>query len=115
MRESLEDNEPLHDAVLRGAKEEFGATGVVERYLGAKTDTITSPHEPDFEKLTLYYAVRLCELGERTGTDIETVSKLEWYTPTQLLEIFDQQCAHTKRPELDERVVIKRFIAAYDL
>jgi len=46
MRESLEGNESIHDAVLRGVQEEFGATGIVDKYLGSKIDMITSPTKP---------------------------------------------------------------------
>ena len=115
MRESLEGNEPLHDAVLRGIHEEFGAIGIVERYLGAKIDEIKQPDDSSFEKLTIYHAVRLRELVERIETDVESKTKMEWCTPHEAMDIYDRQCAVTKRPELDERVIIKRFMSAYQL
>lgn len=115
MRESLEGNEPLHDAVLRGVEEEFGATGTVEKYLGSKIDTILQPDGQTFEKTTIYHAVRLDELGERLSTDVESQTKMEWLAPAVALTIYDQQCQTTKRPELDERVIIERFMAAYNL
>jgi len=115
MRESLEGNEPLHDAVLRGIKEEFSAKGVVESYLGSKIDEILQPDGTTFEKLTIYHAVRLKELGTRvvTDTDVESKTKLEWLSPEEVLQIYDKQCQLTKRPELDERIIIDRFISAY--
>jgi 8-oxo-dGTP pyrophosphatase MutT (NUDIX family) len=114
MRESLEDGETLQEAVLRGCLEEYGATGVIEKYLGAKIDIIVTPTK-DFQKCTLYHAVRLTSLGERTGTDAEKTTELEWYSPTDLLMLLDRQCAQTTRPELDEREVIRRFIESYAL
>ena len=113
MRESLEGNEPLQDAVLRGVREEFGATGVVERYLGAKIDEIVQPDGQTFEKLTIYHAVRLIELGERVGGDAESRSQIEWHSPQAILALYDAQCQKTKRPELDERIIIERFITNY--
>jgi len=113
MRESLEGNEPLHDAVLRGIEEEFSAKGVVESYLGSKIDEILQPDGMTFEKLTIYHAVRSQELGTRVATDVESKTKLEWLSPEEALQIFDKQCQSTKRPELDERIIINRFISTY--
>lgn len=116
VRESLEGNEPLHDAVLRGVQEELGATGTIEKYLGAKIDRIDGPSDVHpFEKVTLYHAVRLGGLGERPQIDTESKTLLEWYSPAEAIEIFTTQASKTSRPELDERVVIERFIDAYNL
>lgn len=114
MRESLEDGETLEAAVLRGCQEEFGAVGTVEKYLGAKIDQILTPSK-SFQKCTLYHAVRLQTLGERTGDDGENVSQLEWYAPHDLLALFDEQVQKTNRPELDERELVERFMVAYGL
>lgn len=113
MRESLEDNESLHQAVFRGIKEEFGAKGNIEKYLGSKTDNIMQPDGTSFEKLTIYHAVKLSELGERTDTEVEGKTKLEWVTPQAALEIYDNQVKSTTRPELDERIIINRFKEMY--
>ena len=115
MRESLEGNEPLQDAVLRGIREEFGALGIVEQYLGAKIDEIQQPDGQTFEKLTIYHAVRLVELKAREASDAESKTDVEWHSPKEVLKIYDIQCQKTQRPELDERIIIQRFIAAYGL
>lgn len=115
MRESLEGNEPLQDAVLRGMQEEFGVVGAVDKYLGAKIDIITGPNQSPFEKLTIYHAVKLVSFVERPDHDAESKSVMEWHSPRDLITIFDAQCAKTKRPELDERVIIERFVTAYGL
>jgi len=115
MRESLEGNESLQDAVVRGMMEEFGVEVAVDKYLGSKIDIITGPDQMPFEKLTIYHSAKFTSQGERKFFDIESKSKMEWYSPQDLLKIFESQCAKTKRPELDERVIIKRFIDAYQL
>ncbi len=115
MRESLEGNEPLHDAVKRGVKEEFGAEAVVDKYLGAKVDIITGPDQEPFEKLTIYHAVKLINMGERLYFDTENKSQMEWHSPDKLIAIFEEQSQKTKRPELDERIIIERFKKAYGL
>ncbi len=115
MRESLEDGETLSAAVHRGCKEEFGAEVSIEKYLGAKIDAIITPNQPSFEKLTIYHAVRLNGLGERTDIEGERDTIMEWYTASELLALLNTQCAKTKRPELDERIIIERFMKAYEL
>lgn len=112
MRESLEGNEPLHDAVHRGLYEEFGAKGNIERYLGSVECRVTTPKH-QFQKTTIYHAVRLIELGERPDIDEESRSKMEWHAPEALLEMFRRQATLTDRPELDELAVVERFIAIY--
>jgi hypothetical protein len=113
-RETVENDETLHQAVHRGIKEEFGAEGVIEKYLGSVVCQVQTP-TTIFEKTTLYHAVRLTTLGERTGTDEESESVLEWYKPAELLELYRKQVAMTDRPELDETSIIERFITAYRL
>ena len=114
MRESLENGETVQEAVMRGCKEEFGATGKLEKYLGGKIDEIVTPTKT-FQKCTLYHSVRLAELGERTATDAEDKTIMEWYSADDLLELLNNQCAKTKRPELDERIIITRFMEAYGI
>jgi hypothetical protein len=115
MRETLEGKESLYEAVVRGMLEEFGVEVEVDKYLGAKIDTVTGPVEAPFEKLTVYHAAKLTRQGERKFFDIENKSKMEWHKPEALLHIFNQQVQKTNRPELDERVVVERFIKAYNL
>ncbi len=114
MRESLEDGEVLEAAVRRGIQEECGATGEIEKYLGSLVCTVTAP-KSTFEKTTLYHAVRLHELGERLIDDVESTSMLEWYSPFELLALYEQQAKATNRAELHEAEIIRRFIAAYNL
>ncbi len=114
MRESLEGDESLQTAVHRGIYEEFGATGIIEKYLGSQLCTITTPTS-EFEKVTVYHAVRLLELCPRPDIDIESRSQMEWYKAGELLSLYEKQASMTDRPELDEAEIIKRFITAYGL
>lgn len=114
MRETLENDETLHEAVYRGIKEEFGVEGTIERFLGSLECTVKSP-TMNLEKTTLYHAVRVMELGQRTGTDEESNTDLEWYQPHELLKLYQEQAAKTDREELDETKVVERFIAMYKL
>jgi len=114
VRESLENNETLESAVLRGVHEEFGVVGEVDKYIGAKEDVITG-HGYDFQKITLYHSVKLVRFEERPDIDAENHTLMEWYTPKELLKIYDKQVSQTDRPELDERIIVERFMDAYGL
>lgn len=117
MRESLESEETLEEAIHRGVEEEFGMKGVVDKYLGSLMCEVQkkADGEETFQKTTLYYSVRLKEIGKREVSDEESVSSLEWLTPKELLDIYTFQREHTSRPELDESEIIQRFIDAYEL
>ena len=43
MRETLEDDETLEQAVSRGVKEEFGVEGKLEKYIGTVIHQVSSP------------------------------------------------------------------------
>ncbi|MCA9367067.1 NUDIX hydrolase [Candidatus Kaiserbacteria bacterium] len=115
VRESLEGDESLQTAVLRGVQEELGIEGRVEKYLGSKIDIITSPYREPFEKMTPYHAVRAVSVGERPNIDAENKTIIEWHSPQAALEIYREQAKKTTRPELDEAIIIARFIDAYGL
>lgn len=114
MRESVEGEENLFQAVHRGLSEEFGATGTIERFLGTIDCSVTTPRHT-FQKTTLYHAVRLKELGERPLYDEESTSNMEWHAPKDLLPLLEEQARRTDKMELDERVIIQRFKEAYGI
>lgn len=109
MRESLEEDETLVEAVKRGLKEEFGAEGVLEKYLGSEQHFLHTPGG-DFEKTTLYFQVRLTQLGERPAHDEESHSVLEWVEPNTLFKRMKEQGAATNRRDLDESKIIESYI-----
>lgn len=104
----------MFTAVHRGIKEELGAIGTIEKYLGSITCEIVTPNRT-FEKTTIYHSVCLIELGEREIVDDESKTKLEWYTADELIHMFKEQMNQTNRPELDESIVVERFKQAYGL
>jgi len=114
VRETVENGETLEQAVHRGIKEEIGAVGTIEKFLGSIVCDIETP-TTIFEKTTLYHSVRLESLGDRTGTDEESQSDLEWYARRELLALYRKQATMTSRPELNETSIVERFITAYQL
>jgi hypothetical protein len=57
MRETIEPNESLEQAVTRGLQEEFGVVATLETYLGSLVAAAKTTRE--FQKTTLYF---LCNL-----------------------------------------------------
>jgi ADP-ribose pyrophosphatase YjhB (NUDIX family) len=110
MRESLENNESLENAVIRGVKEEFGVQGDVIRYLGS-----IQAHVPllgGFEKTTLYFEVTCREVQERPSDDEEAHTLLEWHKPEDLLLVLEKQEQQTTRQELMEAKIVKAYLAS---
>ena len=106
MRESLENQETLEDAVLRGIKEEFGATGAIRRYLGSLVSEVRL-HEYPFEKTTLYFEVSLKELGPRLE-DEESYTDLEWHHAEELIRLMKAQASGVA--DLDESKIIESYV-----
>lgn len=107
MRESVEEGETLSEAVLRGLQEEFGATGIIKRYLGSLRGKAFSP-KGSFEKTTLYFLVELGGMGERPD-DLESSSELQWIEPQALIEKMRAQ-RNDKRDDLDESEIIENYV-----
>ena len=97
MRESLEPNETLEHALVRGLQEEFNAVATLDDYLGAIVATAyqaTDEHSrAPFQKTTLYF---LCtyqqDFGERRDlSDAEGKSILEWKSAAESVPLMRAQ------------------------
>lgn len=111
MRESVEQDESLLDAVHRGLREEFGATAQIERYLGSIVSQFTIDGEPRGEKTTLYVLARqVGDLGERQTGDSEEASIIEFMPPQELAAKMRAQAKRfTDRTDLDESAILERI------
>ncbi len=112
MRESMENNETPLMTLHRGLKEEFGATAEPIAFLGCLTG-----HLPDslfsFDKSTLYIACRLINWNpeERDLDDPEAGSTIEWFEPSALIAIMQQQgIRFQNRIDTDESEMIRRVL-----
>lgn len=81
MRETIEPNETLEDAITRGLQEEFGAEGELKAYIGCIKSTF--PFKIDqipIEKTTLYFHVEMTNFNPamRDGDGIESRSTIQW-------------------------------------
>ena len=109
MHESVENGEALEDAVVRGLKEEFGASGTVRKYLGALSFMHTWSGKT-FEKTILYFLADITEMSKRPD-DMEAWTELAWLSPEALLEKFRYQNERSDRPELSEAKIIEDYLA----
>ncbi|MDX9913848.1 MAG: NUDIX domain-containing protein [Candidatus Moranbacteria bacterium] len=109
MRETLEANETLEQAALRGISEEFGASGKIIDYIGSIKSRFKR-HETPVEKTTLYFLVELVnfDLSLRMKDDEERLSEIQWQPMDYLILRMKEQSKRYERTDLDESSIIKR-------
>lgn len=90
MHESLEANETLEDAAVRGLKEEYSMTGSLEHYVGSLV-THFDREGSRVEKTVPYFLYRLVSILERDLTDPESVSEIKWMDIDELIAIIKTQ------------------------
>lgn len=109
MRETVETEESLEYAVLRGIREEFGSTGEIIKYIGT---LITKFPRGDvwIEKTTVYFLVKLKDFNvhKRASEDEESVSVIEWQPIDFLIEKMKKQGVEYERTDLDESIILER-------
>jgi hypothetical protein len=108
MRETLQDNESLEDAVNRGVYEEFGIKGQIKKYLGAIQGLIQE--DGGFEKTTLYFLVEMTEQLPRPDVDEESHTDLEWREPEELITIMQKQGRDSDHGGLDESKIVEAYV-----
>lgn len=104
MNESLEANETLEEAVMRGLKEEYSMKGILERYVGSVIMWFDKDGV-NIEKTVPYFLCRLTSIEERDVHDPESISEIKWMNLDELIEIMKTQ-------EKDESKIledVKRF------
>jgi hypothetical protein len=105
MRESLEANESLEQAVHRGLMEEFGTTAEIVRYLGP---IISNP--PHFQKTTLYFLCRLINFDpeQRIEDDVEGGSELKFMELEPVIQRMQEQGKQYQRDDIDESTILEK-------
>lgn len=86
VHESLEENETLEDAVVRGLKEEFSMKGTLERFVGSLI-THFDRDGVSVEKTVPYFLCKLTSIDERDLTDPESISEVKWMNIDELIAI----------------------------
>lgn len=110
MRESIEENETVEQALIRGAREEFGANVRPIRFIGSLVNSYSQFGAP-IEKTTIYFLCDLIDIDEsKRDNDEENQSLVEWKTPEFLIEKMEMQSAGIERTDLNEAEILKRII-----
>jgi len=114
MRETLEPNETLEQALYRGLKEEFGVTAELVDYLGSIKCNFKKNTDGavEIEKTTLYF---LCtfksqNLSERNTDDIEGKTEVEWHLPEFLIPKMKEQAQKYDRADIDESAILEKLL-----
>jgi ADP-ribose pyrophosphatase YjhB (NUDIX family) len=109
MRETVESGEGLEEAVLRGIKEEFGATGEIEKFVGT---LLTKFPRGDvwIEKTTVYFLIKLkdFDIDKRIFDDYEKDSIIQWQPIDFLISKMGEQQRRFERTDFDESEILKR-------
>ncbi len=112
MRTTLQDNESLEQAVIRGVLREFGASGVVSKYLGTITARIPRA-QGDIEKTTLYFLVQCTDINfsarKVQSDEYEAEAVLAWYEPDALIKKMESQSQGLAREDFNEAEIVRRF------
>lgn len=109
MRETLNPNETLEQALHRGLMEEFGATAEIIDYLGS-IQSHFKHKDIDVEKTTVYFLCQLMsqDLSKRSG-DIESKTDVGWYSKDFLISKMKDQPAKYGRTDIDESSLLEKL------
>ncbi|MDP2665455.1 MAG: NUDIX hydrolase [bacterium] len=113
MRETIEPNETLEHAVVRGLREEFGAEGELKAYIGCIKSTFPlRVSKVLVEKTTLYFHVEMRSFHPeiREKDEVESKSTIQWIEPKTLQDLFIEQGRKYDRSDLDESKIIENYI-----
>lgn len=112
MRETLEPDEKLEEALHRGLMEEFGAEAELVDYAGSIQGYFKSKGV-EIEKTTLYFLCKLInqDLDKRSTGDVEFESQIEWQTTEFLIPKMKEQSVKYGRTDIDESQILERLQA----
>jgi ADP-ribose pyrophosphatase YjhB (NUDIX family) len=107
MRETPEPGESLESTVVRGLREEFGAEAKIIDYIGTLQSHFKHK-DVEVEKTTVYFLCDLVsqDLSQRTGTDIESKTQIEWQKPEFLIPLMKEQGKRFGRTDVDESAIL---------
>lgn len=110
MRETIEPNETLEQALHRGLMEEFGIEAELLDYIGSIQSHFKSKGV-EIEKTTLYFLGKLKnqDLSKRSSSDIEFESQIEWHTADFLIPKMKEQTTKYGRTDIDESKILERI------
>ena len=111
MRETIEPNETIEQALQRGLLEEFGAIGELQSFLGSIV-AMTPQEDYIFQKNTLYFHLKLIslDLAKRSYEDKKINAEIVWAKIPELIAKMTEQGKRLNREDLNESVVLERLM-----
>lgn len=113
VRETIQPNETLEDAIARGLQEELGAKGYLRAYIGSiKSIFPLRVSKVPVEKTTLYFHVEMTDFKpeSRDKDEVESKSVIQWIKPEALRDLFVEQGRKYERSDLDESKIIGNYM-----
>jgi ADP-ribose pyrophosphatase YjhB (NUDIX family) len=109
MRETMEPDESIEEALDRGLLEEFGIKAELTRYLGSIVSSFGARSK--VQKTTIYFEMKFLEQKDdwRRADDPEKDAEKVWKEPSFLIESMTEQGKRLHRTDLDESEVLKRL------
>jgi hypothetical protein len=107
MHETLNEGETLEAGVMRGLREEFGAIGELQAFLGSVVSSFDRGGA-EVQNTTAYFLVKMVSFNpeSRATNDPEGHSTIEWREANELIRLMKLQ--GDVAPLSDESVVIER-------
>jgi hypothetical protein len=114
MRETIEPNETLEQALHCGLMEEFGIEAELIDYIGSIQSHFESKGIT-IEKTTLYFLCKLKnqDLTKRSSGDVEYESQVEWQTADFLIPRMKEQARIYGRTDVDESPILEKIKNVY--
>lgn len=109
MRETIELGETLEQALARGLKEEFGAEGTIEAYLGSRK-TIFEKEGVQVEKTTLFFLVQCKTFDPKKSQrdDVESEAEIVWVPFPTLKAKMRAQFERLHEEDINEAEMLER-------
>ena len=110
MRETMEPNESIEEALQRGLLEEFGAEAELVNYIGSIVSQFNSERVKNIQKTTIYFLMKLVDIDEnkRAFDDDEYESSIEWKDIDFPVNKMKRQRKLLGRSDADESLVLER-------
>lgn len=115
MRETIEPNETIEQALHRGLLEEFGAVAELKSFLGSIV-AMTPQEDYFFQKNTLYFHFKLVSLdpSKRSTEDKKINAEIVWKQIPEAVAKMKEQGKRLNREDLDESIVLERLIKSQE-
>lgn len=113
MRETVEPNETLENALRRGLGQEFGMKAKIVGYLGSVTSSFKNWQGANIQKTTLYFLCKpigMPKIVKHMESHYGERSVREWENASFLIRQMKRQARVLKRSDFDESEIVARAV-----